>query len=639
MGSLLLPLQVYAQEMDTLQGVNIKAQQHSDSIKNIKARYTTASKQQVFNKQVLALYPNKSLNDLLQNESNVSIKSFGVNGAATLNIRGSSAAQNSILWNGVPINNPAIGATDISIIPISLFEQIDLAIGSNSSIYGSGSVGGVVLLQQFQPTFTPQYQLQVRAGAGSFGQYHGGGNFAYENKRWSFAWNSNVQSAENNFQYQTPQGTTQRMTNAQNSSWATIGQVAYNLSKTTNEKHYLSAQIWLQENKRALPPALFETHSDKQQEDESLRSQINWVLQRKNSEWNYKLAFSTDQMRYNDPSLNTHNRYQTQQYYQEFNWNIQQLFPKAKHNKHSLLVSIPVLHQQMHYSQGKPTQTRPAIHVNYALQNKYIQASAGLRKEWNQQHNIPWIPSVQAVIPLLQMPVHVALKASVQKAYRVPTLNELYYFPGGNDQLKPENGWNKEAGYALQWKTSGLSIEQHTYYFDRKINDWIYWLGGAIWTPHNLAKVHSRGLDMGLQVQCKWRNTQSLKLHTNYTYTLATTEASYMPNDKSIGKQIPYTPKYLIQNTLSYQYLGWTGIVNVMYTGYRYTTTDESQYLAPYTLTNLRLGYSYQKGKHRWQALLGIENLWNSRYQVVNARPMPGRGFQFTLIYTQNKQG
>jgi hypothetical protein len=75
------------------------------------------------------------------------------------------------------------------------------------------------------------------------------------------------------------------------------------------------------------------------------------------------------------------------------------------------------------------------------------------------------------------------------------TLNELYYFPGGNTSLKPEQGWSQDAGYSLSFKSGPISLFHDVSVFNRNIHDWILWVGGAIWTPHNISEVHSRGVE------------------------------------------------------------------------------------------------------------------------------------------------
>lgn len=42
------------------------------------------------------------------------------------------------------------------------------------------------------------------------------------------------------------------------------------------------------------------------------------------------------------------------------------------------------------------------------------------------------------------------LKASVSRNYRFPTLNDLYFLPGGNPNLRNEHGFSYDAGVSFE---------------------------------------------------------------------------------------------------------------------------------------------------------------------------------------------
>jgi len=159
--------------------------------------------------------------------------------------------------------------------------------------------------------------------------------------------------------------------------------------------------------------------------------------------------------------------------------------------------------------------------------------------------------------------------------------------------------------------------------FNRDIHDWIIWLGGAIWTPHNIAEVHSRGVETENNITYsvgKWK----LHMGLNTAYVLSTTVASYIYNDGSLGKQIPYTPRYNGQANAGFTYKNLSVNYIHTYTGYHFITTDESEYLPPYQTGNLQLMYNAHVQHHLWQLTGQCNNIWNEQYQVVASRPMPG---------------
>jgi iron complex outermembrane receptor protein len=185
------------------------------------------------------------------------------------------------------------------------------------------------------------------------------------------------------------------------------------------------------------------------------------------------------------------------------------------------------------------------------------------------------------------------LRGSVQRSYRMPSLNELYYNPGGNPDLKPENGWSLEGGYSFTrvWNSS-LRLQHSLDAYTRWVNDWIIWLGGAIWTPHNLAAVHSRGLQTDNELF--WQmGAVSLKSGLSIAYTRATPTESYLPNDQSIGKQIPYTPEWTGSASIGMNWKGWSVNYAHRFNGIRYITVDESDWLDPYSIGTVILSYSF----------------------------------------------
>jgi iron complex outermembrane receptor protein len=159
--------------------------------------------------------------------------------------------------------------------------------------------------------------------------------------------------------------------------------------------------------------------------------------------------------------------------------------------------------------------------------------------------------------------------------------------------------------------------------FNRYINDWIIWLGGAVWTPHNIAAVHSRGAET--ESRLEW-TTGKVTWHASVltSYILATTVSSYVYNDGSLGRQIPYTPRYNARANAGLAYNRLYLNYNHTYTGYRFTVSDESAWLAPFQTGNVQLQYILKLAARNVLLTAQINNIWNQRYQVVDQRPLPG---------------
>src|SRR5690606_28784424 len=89
-------------------------------------------------------------------------------------------------------------------------------------------------------------------------------------------------------------------------------------------------------------------------------------------------------------------------------------------------------------------------------------------------------------------------KGNISRSYRIPTLNDRYWSPGGNLELKSETGIAYESGLGLSLhkEQSTLSLEITGYF--NNVDDWIIWRtspGESFWSPENIDKVHARGVE------------------------------------------------------------------------------------------------------------------------------------------------
>lgn len=642
------------QWQDTLTEIQIK-ERKNDTFTDVRHQFTAGQQVQQIEQEYKKLYQTQSVANLLAQQTPVFIKSYGINGMATLSFRGASAAQSAVLWNGVPILNPALGVADISLLNTGLFEDISLQYGSSSALFGSGNVGGALLLNNSAPVFAGHKSLAATIGAGSFGRMDAALKAGFENRKWRIGFNSFYQQARNNFAYTDAQQQQRKLDNAELQSAGMLLSADYNLGKIHSAGHneIISLQLWMQEYDREIPPAFFEQGSVKRQRDASLRSLLTWQKTTTQNYFYAKGSYNREYLRYEDGVVLPDNKNTVAQYYQELGWRrrIDRATDKeneANLNGHYFLFFVPLQYSVAtgNNISNTESQFRTALVAAYniqALQQRF-KANVTARQEWVNGKTAPLLPGIGATYRLLrsgqkQNGAHIAfdLRANVQRTYRIPTLNELYYFPGGNANLKPEQGWNEDAGYTFhydvttadgmvkRWKlTHELSV------FNRNIKDWIYWLGNVIWTPYNIAEVHSRGLETDNKLEYQ---PGKIKLHLSvkWAYVLSTTVSSYLPGDGSTGRQIPYTPRYNGQGNLGLTAGSLFVNYNHTYTGYRFVTVDESQSLEPFQTGNLQAMYTFTANRYTISLGGQVQNIWNTTYQVVNARPMPGRYFLLNL--------
>lgn len=570
----------------------------------------------------LQQYKMESIATLLTQQVPVFVKSYGFNGLATLSFRGASAAQSAVYWGGVPIQNAALGIADVSTLPVMFMDNVQLIYGGSSALYGSGNVGGALLLDD---NMAAGHSLWVNASTGSFGQYAGGIDVHAQWKKWRFSVKGLLQVADNDFSYTDNTGKEVKTTNSHLQGKAAMANAAYTIANAG----VLGFSAWVQQYDREVPPALFEMHSDKKQVDGSVRLRAKWnSMVSKKNRWDITSSFTKDDIHYTDNAILLNTSGTVYQYFQEVRWTR----ALNKYGSVTLFTPLQVAWMNAPVTNLLKQQNKAALAGAYDIKLLHNRLNIAVNVRAESVDSVGFasnlskaflLPGADAAYRLTNW---LTIRANVQKTYRVPTLNELYYYPGGNSTLKPEQGWNEDGGYAVNFTYNKWTVHHDVSVFNREIHDWIIWLGGAIWTPHNIAEVHSRGAETENRIAYttgKWK----LHLGLNTAYVLSTTVSSYLYNDGSIGKQIPYTPRYNGQLNIGFTYNRLYLNYNHTYTGYRYTVADESVYLPPYQTGNVQAMYSTNIKKHPLQLTTQCNNIWGVHYTVVASRPLPGVNF------------
>ncbi len=618
-------------QADTLLGAEVHAQRDTRSLKD---EYASGIKRKEIDAATLEIFRQQSLGALLAARSLAFVKSTGLNSFSTLSLRGASAAQTAVYWEGVPLMNSASGLVDVSLMPLTFAGKVWIDYGSSAALRGSGNVGGAIMLSDEQPYFQSGQEWRGAAGltTGSFSQYGAEGHASYSSK-YAFA-NVGISAttADNNFPAEDEQGKSYLMPHAAQRQWNGSALLAYQPDART----LFSLHSQVTSSHREIPPALFEAQSTKQQDNQDIRLLLQWQQSDKRHpalKHYAKLALLNNVLAYSDSSIGLYSNLHTPQVFAEAGWEASFL----KNGK--LLVFAPLQYSWLKEREASQFRAALAGALSVPFFLKKNQQQYALRTALNfriESFNGTWITLPGANLSLL-LAGGWKIRGNAQYTYRAPTLNELYYQPGGNDQLRPEHGWSYDAG--LEWevkRTLGWSHKHNISVYQRDIHDWIIWLGGAIWTPHNLALVRSRGIETGHELS--WRTGKFYSsLSIEGALISSRMRSSSLTADSSVGKQLPYVPPAMANATLD---LGWNRMMiqwSTAFVGLRYTLSDESDWLDAYSVSNLSLVFTVPMKAQilRFQAML--QNIFNTPYQVVAYRPMPGFNWNFgASIYLRN---
>ena len=190
------------------------------------------------------------------------------------------------------------------------------------------------------------------------------------------------------------------------------------------------------------------------------------------------------------------------------------------------------------YQQPLPANKTRYSHV-YSRQTGRLSLSlrlVDLRQSNNANHGL-----AVGTVPLSSSK-NLLAKAGLARNFHYPTLNDLYWQPGGNPNLKPEEGITGEAGISYTAIPFGSRVNIEVSAFSSEINHWIMWLPHlkGYWEPVNIEKVKARGLEETLAILSPGRLSGFLG---NYGYTRSTVEdaGGYCVQEQRGGTLIPST--------------------------------------------------------------------------------------------------
>lgn len=579
-----------------------------------------SKKQLTFDSLVLSKYNTTSLADLLANQSTVHIKSYGNGNLATTSLRGGSSNHTALLWNGLNIQNPMLGQTDLSIIPTLLFDNVSLEYGGGSAMWGSGAIGGSIHLQNktlFDQGFSSKLQLSV----GSYGNKKIASGIILSYKKLISNTRLYYNTSDNNYSYKDTADHEQPTKQITHSNYVTKG-IMQEVSFLATAYQKIGVRLWYNKTDRNLP-SYTSSISKQNQEDENLKLSADWNYNRGNLNSIIRLAYFNDQINYTDSIASIFSESKVSTLIAESD----NVYTLNRH-KFNLGVNITSFNSETkNYAQPQQL-NKIALFAAYQISfyHDKLHYNLSVRKEHTSLTTIPFTGNTGLHYQLTKQ---FALKVNASRSYRQPSLNDLYWNPGGNPDLKPEDSYEGDGSieYKLQRKKISLIIEGT--YFNRHTTNWIIWLptDNAYWSPRNIAEVYSRGTETKSELAYSHKDLK-VKLSASTSYVLSTNQKTANENDRSEGRQLIYTPRYNGNATLMIAYKGVSILFNQNYTGYRFTSTDNTTWLYPYYLANLKLSYKSTLKNMNMELFGNINNVFNTNYRVVSNRPMPLRNYE-----------
>jgi iron complex outermembrane receptor protein len=550
--------------------------------------------------------------------SMANVRSYGPGLAQTVSLQGFSGSQISVLWEDVPLNNPMLGLTDLSLYPSVMIDFVDVNAHQGSAEYGSHAIGGVIQLRQRraeQSGLTVLFQgntLQSRSAQARVQQNLG---------KWYIDMGGVYQRAPNRFTYddimQNPV-VQRRRQNAQKELTSGVFSLSYNGSRFQND-----FRVWATNVESGIPGSIVGPSPNATQADNMFRlsNRLSYLL------LDYMLLttsgmYSRHQLDFRDPdtnitSLSTSNTLSARAAIRIKSSEQKQIRIQTGYSHSSITFTEYEAPNRQHvfmqangYVELIETHFHPSVRFDsYNQFGRAITAGLGIVR------SVDFYES--------------RIYANINRNFAPPTFNDLYWPALGNLELEPETSIKLDLGVELIVR----GVRVHIQVFDNIIQNGIQWLPSQAdgrFRPDNIRSVRSRGISTGAMHRFSTWAVQHA-LSAEHTLLDARYATERFVGDQASGNQLVYQPRYrsFISLYSTSRFVNFSASWN--YTGSRSITEDNSIRLPSSQLSSAGLSRSIDLAAIEFVISVHVENLFDADVEQIRFYPMPGRHYHFNL--------
>ncbi|MEZ4800659.1 MAG: TonB-dependent receptor [Flavobacteriales bacterium] len=217
---------------------------------------------------------------------------------------------------------------------------------------------------------------------------------------------------------------------------------------------------------------------------------------------------------------------------------------------------------------------------------------------------------------------NVTIEISGAHKFRIPDFNERFWAQGGNPNLKSERGWMGHVFadyFILKSKKNTLDVSARYSIMD--MQQMIQWIPLDVWTAVNFANVRLQTIECIAHYTRAWNRLQwmsDFRISSNFNQTT-----------------LLYTPQTSLFASTDFVYRKWDMGWQARWVGSRYFETgfDNPRSLDPYAVHDVFLGWKNSIDHPLFSIRIFVENIFDTRYEMVRAYALPGRVFGVQLNF------
>lgn len=579
----------------------------------------SAFKQSSYKGDSLKKFGVNDMASLFKRFTPVFVRSNGVSGVSTLSVRGTGSNHAAIYWNGLEINAPNLGLSDLSILNTSGSQDLSLLYGVGSIAEGNGALGGALQLRD-RADFNSGWKGSLRQEIGSFGRSESNFSLQYSNTKWSFRNEAQYFAALNNYPFIDVSRAGQARAVLPENPWERLS-FKQNLDYRVGFDKLLSVRWWFQQSERdLLAPIIGDLSASDRMRDRHFYAVTEWQQPLLRGIWwtNLGLVSQANHFQLYGDSL-----------WQRNDFNHWQFNTRWKRKNKGHLYELALQARQMQaISPGYQAQAQRSILGLFGRWDKAWNAKMGhqFMARYNYNTDFTTVPT-GAIALYYKWSAKEQLSLNFGQNIRIPTLNDLNWQPGGNADLRPELSRQMELKSNFQRSLGDLNIRLEVTLFSNWVEDWIIWLPsieGSFWQPQNVMRVWNRGAE--LEADLKWSlGTWRFSLRPSYHYLRA--------QDLESGEELPYVSEHNFSLSFTGRYQAWYLLFQQQGRSNFWIDASNEFYMPAYGLSDVQLGWSLNIKEAQLSISAYARNLFDHAYQVIPYRPEMMRNYGLILAY------
>ncbi len=580
------------------------------------------------------LHSNDKIGEVLKSEPAIMIKKQGSSGMQSISIMGTHNQHSQVIWNGMPIQSSLSGQFDYSQLNNDPNYQTGIYYGINSLQMNNGALGGLIsseaqtreslknstnLFLQWESLLNEDVSLSNTFTKSGFSTINsvffskGKEQFDFKNIALLPVLTCKQTSPYQNLQFSNTNYF--RIKNI-NFIWA---------NQFTNSKKEISP----------LMTAYFKSEHYEEQTNQAYRS--TFKAEKKLNNWNlealaglnfttlgYLLNHSIENI--NVTTINSHSKDQN-------------LYCSIRLSNN--YIKIVQLSEHIQYTRDYGYYHDERYNEGFCKIQQRMTFTQDVQRSWTNYfrqklvisllHADKKISAMPALLSKINVSKNFSINHSVGFNKRLPSLNDLFYIPGGNPNLKPEKAFQNDLSFLFTQIKKRHQLNFSTTLFYSKIEDWILWTPTqfGFWEAQNIRNVDLYGVILNIDNQ--WDFNTAFNVQTNLNYTLQDIKG----NDgqyKILNN--PYIPNHIANLNLKFTYKSIRYFIEAQYLSKQYSMTySDNYYLEPHLIVNSSISYTLKR-KIGTTLSLEVNNIFNTAYQSVIWQAMPGRYFNISLKFS-----